>query len=130
LLVGGGGHWFTRHWAGEPLEAEIVSLNGQPLRSGPADPVLRLRLTTQRWDIYSGCARLGGIWRRSGGYLEFLTDAEPPPEGACGGALVRHVRVLQRFFNGPFRALIGGEGELLIADQDHWLAGQTRSRRP
>jgi heat shock protein HslJ len=114
----------TRIWNGEPLEAELASLNGQPLRTGPADPVLRLRLTAQRWDIYSGCGRLGGIWRRSGGDLEFLTDAEPPPEGACGGALVRHLATFQRLGNRPFRALIGRDGEVLIAGEEHRLAGR------
>jgi hypothetical protein len=122
----------TSLWRGEPLQAELTMLDGEPLRTRISEPETRMRLTAQRFDIYSGCARLGGIWRGRGDSLEFLTDPEAPPEGACGGALVGRLPAFMRLSNGRFRALIGRSRELLIAGEDHWLAGQIAapSRKP
>jgi heat shock protein HslJ len=121
-----------RPWRGEPLTAELTWLDGAPLRTGSAEPALRLRLSAQRFDIEAGCGRLGGIWRRRGDALEFLTDAERRPEGACAGALSGRLSALMRLFNGPFRATVGANRELLIAGDEHWLAGYSDppSRKP
>lgn len=115
-----------RLWRGEPLEVEIVRLDGKPLQARPGDPGTRLRLGAQRFDIHGGCGRLGGIWRIRAGELEFLTDAEPPPEGAC--ALAERLPAFSRLFNGRARTLIGPSGEFILAGEGHWLTGRlTRS---
>jgi len=128
-----------RLWAGEALEAELTMLDGAPLQEHYSQPGTRLRLTAQRFDIYTGCGRLGGIWRRQGvapppAAIEFLTDPEPPPEGACAGALVARLPVFSRMLNGPARLLVGASGELIVAGEHHWLVGRvlppsTRRRR-
>jgi heat shock protein HslJ len=117
-----------RLWRGEPLEAELIRLDGRPLQSRPSDPVTRLRLSAQRFDINTGCGRFGGIWRVRSGELEFLTDPEPPPEGACAGALAERLSTFSRLFNGRAQVLIGPNGELILAGEQHWLTG--RVRRP
>src|SRR5688500_5393044 len=76
-----------RPWAGEPLQAELTMLGALALRNRISEPETRLRLSAQRFDIATGCGRLGGIWRRRDGALEFLTDPEPEPSRACAGAL-------------------------------------------
>ena len=113
-----------RFWTGVPLQAELTMLDGQSLRERYTDPETRLRVTAQRFDIYTGCARLGGIWRRRGPGIEFLTDPEEPPKGACGGALVERLQTFMRFMNGQARVLIGPSGELIIAGEEHWLTGR------
>jgi heat shock protein HslJ len=119
-----------RLWTGAPLTAELTMLDAEPLRMRMSEPETRLRLTAQRFDIDSGCGRLGGIWRRQSAVpagvsaLEFLTDAEPDPEGACAGALAARLPVFKRLFNGPARVLIGASGELLVAGDRHWLGGR------
>ena len=118
----------ARLWDGEPLRAELTMLGGAPLQLRHSEPETRLSLSADRFDIEAGCGRIGGIWRRSDGQLEFFTDAEPEPSGECAGALARRLHDFMRLFNGPARILIGASGELLIAGQHQWLAG--RAARP
>jgi heat shock protein HslJ len=119
-----------RLWNGEPLTAELTMLDGKSLRERYADPETRLRLSAQRFDIDTGCGHLGGIWRRRGPGFEFLTDAEEPPKGACGGALVERLQTFMRFMNGQARILIGPSGELIIASEEHWLTGRVLRPSP
>ena len=118
----------ARLWDGEPLRAELTMLGGAPLQLRHSEPETRLSLSADRFDIESGCSRIGGIWRRSDGQLEFFTDAEPEPSGECAGALARRLHDFMRLFNGPARILIGASGELLIAGEHQGLAG--RAARP
>jgi heat shock protein HslJ len=118
-----------RLWTGTPLQAELTMLDGVPLQAHYSRPVVRLRLSAQRFDIASGCGRIGGIWRRprgpSGpGEIELLTDAEPPPDGACAGALSSRLPAFMRLLNGQARILIGASGELILAGDRHWLVGR------
>ena len=99
-------------------------LDVSPLHTHYGEPTMRLRLSAQRFDVETGCGRFGGIWRRQEGALQFFTDPEPPPGGACAGALVRRLATFSRLFNGRARVLIGASGELLLAGEDHWLAGR------
>lgn len=112
-------------WSGQNLRAELTMLNGVPLQRRPGDPVTTLRLSVQRFDIDSGCGRIGGIWRRGfAGALELLTDPERPPGGACAGPLAEHLPVFSRLLNGPTRIIIGTNGELILAGEHHWLVGR------
>jgi heat shock protein HslJ len=112
-------------WTGTPLRAELTMLGSIPLQAHYSDPTTRLRLSAQRWDIETGCGRLGGVWRREeAGALGFFTDAEPDPRGACAGALAARLQEFRRFFNGRARILLGESGELLIAGEHRWLAGR------
>ena len=124
-----------RLWTGAPLAAELTTLGAEPLRMRISEPETRLRLSAQRFDVETGCGRLGGIWRRQSAVpagvaaLEFLTDAEPDPAGACAGALAARLGEFKRLFNGPARVLIGPSGELLIAGDRHWLGGRVLPQR-
>ncbi|HZF93371.1 MAG TPA: META domain-containing protein [Allosphingosinicella sp.] len=114
-----------RPWTGTPLPAELTMLGSTPLQARYSDPATRLRLSAQRWDIETGCGRLGGVWRREeAGAIGFFTDAEPDPRGACAGALAARLRDFRRLFNGRARILIGESGELLIAGEESFLAGR------
>ncbi len=120
----------ARLWDGEALEAELTMLGGWPLQEHVSQPETRLRLSAERFDIATGCGRLGGVWRRRDGELEFFTDAEPEPNGACAGALASRLQDFMRMFNGPARVQIGASGELLMAGEHQWLAGRVlRPRR-
>ena len=118
-----------RLWSGETLRAELTMLDGTPLQRRAGDPVTTLRLGARRFDIDSGCGRIGGIWRRGfAGALELLTDPERPPGGACAGALAEHLPMFSRLLNGPARILIGTNGELILAGEHHWLVGRVFGR--
>ncbi|HEX8364221.1 MAG TPA: META domain-containing protein [Allosphingosinicella sp.] len=125
-----------RLWTGTPLQAELTMLDGVPLQAHNSQPAARLRLSAQRFDIASGCGRIGGIWRRprepgGPGEIELLTDAEPPPAGACAGVLAGRLDALMRLLNGRARILIGASGELVVAGERHWLIGRvTPPARP
>jgi heat shock protein HslJ len=110
--------------AGAPLEAEIVQFDGEPVRRRPADPETRFRLAQDQWELRTGCARLGGVWRREDGALAFFTDAEAPPAGACAGILAEKLFAWMRMFNGRARGVVGQSGELLIAGDEHWLTAR------
>ena len=114
----------ARLWDGEPLRGELTMLGGTPLQLHHAEPKSRLSLSADRFDVEAGCGRIGGVWRRSDGQLEFFTDAEPEPSGECAGALRRRLHDFMRLFNGPARVLIGPSGELLIAGEQQWLEGR------
>ncbi len=119
-----------RSWSGEPLEAELTMIGGVALQNHYSEPVTRLELTPGRFQIVTGCGRIGGIWRQRRSALEFFSDAEPEPSGECAGALGRRHPEFMRMFNGPARAQIGASGELLIAGEQLWLAGRvTRPSR-
>lgn len=118
-----------RIWTGTPLRAELTMFDGTPLQEHYSQPATRLRLSAQRFDIETGCGRLGGIWRRPrppghSGEIEVLTDPEPPPGGACAGALVRRLEAFMRLFNGRGRILVGASGELILGGEGHWLVGR------
>jgi heat shock protein HslJ len=111
-----------RLWRGEPLEVELIRLDGKPLQARYSDPETRLRLSAQRFDIEGACGRFGGIWRIRAGELKFLTDAEPPPTGAC--ALAERLTTFSRLFNGRARTLVGPSNEFILAGEGHWLTGR------
>jgi heat shock protein HslJ len=114
-----------RIWSGTPLRAELISLGGRPFQSRAGDPATRIRLSAQRWDIETGCGRLGGVWRREEmGAVGLFTDPERDLAGPCAGPLLARIQELHRFFNGRARILVGESGELLIAGEETWLAGR------
>jgi heat shock protein HslJ len=112
------------HWTGAPLRAELTMLDGVPLQEHYSHPVTRLGLTARRFDVATGCGRLGGVWRPNEGAFDFFTDAGPEPAGACAGVLARRLPAFMRLFNGRARLLVGASGELLIAGEEHMLAGR------
>lgn len=103
------------------LRAELYSLDGVPLRHRAADPESRIRLAPNRWELRLGCIDLGGVLRRSGGTMHFFTDARPLPAPGCAETLRPG---LMKMMNSEARALVGTNGELLIAGPEHWLVGQ------
>ena len=111
-------------WSGEPVEAELTMIGGTALQNHYSEPVTQLELSPGRFQIRTGCGRMGGIWRQRGSALEFYTDAEPEPRGECASALAQRHHEFMRMFNGPARAQIGASGELLIAGEQLWLAGR------
>jgi heat shock protein HslJ len=126
-----------RLWAGAALRAELTMLGGEPLQAHYSEPATRLRLSARRFDIESGCGRIGGIWRRPSypegddrevragpGEIELMTDPEPDPAGACAAPLVRRLAALKRILNGRARILIGAGGELIVAGEEHMLVGR------
>jgi|GEM_PF-997005 len=126
-----------RLWAGAPLRAELTMFDGEPLQSHYSEPATRLRLSARRFDVETGCGRIGGIWRRPSyppgderevragpGEIELVADSEPDPAGACAASLVRRLAALRRMLNGRARILIGASGELTIAGEEHMLVGR------
>jgi len=65
---------------------------------------------------------LRGALRRRGKTITFFTDARPDPTGP------RRME-LMRMFNGPARMVLDGNGDLLVAGDEHWLAGRVRRGR-
>jgi hypothetical protein len=54
--------------------------------------------------------------------IELFTDARADPSGP------REVE-LMRLFNGPARAIVDGNGDLLLAGEAHWLSGRIQRQR-
>ena len=110
-----------RLWTGTPLRAELIGIGGAPLQVRYTDPVTHLRLSDRRWEIDTGCGRLGGVWRREdAGAVGLFTDPGPDSRAPCSPA----AETLHRFFNGRARILVGESGELLIAGEETFLAGR------
>lgn len=114
-----------RIWTGTPLRADLSMFGAMPFQSHARDPATQHRLSAQRWDIDSGCARFGGIWRREeANAIGLFTDPEPDPQSGCSPLFDTRLDELKRFFNGRARILIGESGQLLIAGEEQWLAGR------
>jgi heat shock protein HslJ len=113
-------------WAGQPLEGEVLFIDGEPTQMRSTEPEVRLRLTREGWELRSGCGRIGGIWRRREGVLEFLTDSDTKADGACAGILGKRFSALSRLGNGGVRGLVGPSGELLLAGAEHWIVARMR----
>lgn len=118
-------------FTGNILQAEITSIDGTSPRMRASDPESRLRLYGRdRWEMRGGCLTLGGVWRRRGGMFHFFTDPGPGGQGSCTGEHGRRSAVLMRLMNGAARIAIGPNGELLLAGDEHWLAGQVDRSSP
>jgi len=103
-----------------PVDAQLVSLDGEVLRMRLSDPESRLRVTPDgRWTAELKGVAASGVWRRRDGTIAFFTD--PPPDRSAPFAVTA-----MRLFNGPARGVVDGNGELLIAGEAHWLAGRAR----
>jgi heat shock protein HslJ len=114
-----------RIWTGTPLRAELILSGPVPLQAHYSEPATHIRFSPRRWDIDSGCARFGGVWRREeAGAVGLFTDPEPDPGAGCSRLFDTRIEELKRFFNGRARILVGESGELLIAGEEQWLAGR------
>jgi len=104
------------------LHAQLVALDGATLQKRISDPESWLRLSGNRWEAQLAGTALCGALRRRGKTITFFTDARPDPIGP------RRME-LMRMFNGPARMVLDGNGDLLVAGDEHWLAGRVRRGR-
>ncbi|HEV2865063.1 MAG TPA: META domain-containing protein [Allosphingosinicella sp.] len=113
------------------LGAALLAFDGEALRMRVEEPESRLRLAARRWDMRVRCIEMGGVMRREGAVLRFFTDPPPSDTPQCPEAQGALGDRLMRLMNGEARALVGVNGELLIAGDEHWLTGQIeRPSRP
>ena len=103
------------------FRAELHSLDCLQLRERVHEPESWIRLAPKSWELRYRCLTLGGVLRRSGARMHFFTDARPLRSPGCA----EEVRPgLMKMTNSEARALVGVNGELLIAGPEHWLVGQ------